>query len=229
VIARGARLSRQAAIRHQAVLEAGAVAGLLAIAAFVWSRDLHTYPNFDEGNYLGSLDALRHGQHLGRDVFLDQPPGWYVLLVAVSYPFGNSVSGVRTGLMVTTLAAIVAAYACGRLLAGPTAGLAAGAVMAVARPLAGFAGLVESEPASAALAAAAVAVAVAAYTRRARPGLAFLSGVLLALSTSVKLPGATAGLPIAALAVLCGSGPLVRRLLPPLAGVAAVVAAFAAA
>ena len=81
------------------------------------TRDLHTYPNFDEGNYLGSMDALRHGQALGRDVFLDQPPGWYLLLVAVSYPFGNSVSGVRTGLIVVTLLAILAAYACGRLAA----------------------------------------------------------------------------------------------------------------
>jgi 4-amino-4-deoxy-L-arabinose transferase-like glycosyltransferase len=229
MIARAAQLSRQAALRHHAVLETATLAGVLAVAAFVWSRDVHTYPNFDEGNYLGSLDALRHGQHLGRDVFLDQPPGWYLLLVAVSYPFGNTVTGVRTGLMVTTLAAVAAAYACGRLLAGPVAGLLAASVMAVARPLAGFAGLVESEPASAALAAVSVALAVAAYTRRSRPGLAFLSGVVLALATAVKLPGATAGLPVAALAILCGSGPLWRRLLPPVAGAAVVVAALAAA
>ena len=203
-----------------------ALALVVAAAAYVYTRDLHTYPNFDEGNYLGSLDALRHGQALGRDVFLDQPPGWYLLLVGVSYPFGNSVSGVRVGLTVVTLVAILAAYACGRLAGGSLAGVAAAAVMAVARPLPGFAGLVESEPASAALAVAAVALAVYAYHRRFRPWAAFAAGVALAASTAVKLPGATAALPIAALAVLCGSGPLLRRLLLPVAGAAAVVAAL---
>jgi 4-amino-4-deoxy-L-arabinose transferase-like glycosyltransferase len=214
------------AVRLPLVAETSALAAIVAVAAYVYTRDLHTYPNFDEGNYLGSLDALRHGQALGRDVFLDQPPGWYLLLIAVSYPFGNSVSGVRTGLMVVTLVAILAAYVCGRLAAGPLAGLAAAAVMAVARPLPGFAGLVESEPASAALAAAAVALAIYAYHRRFRPWAAFAAGVVLAASTAVKLPGATAGLPIAALAILCGSGPLLRRLLLPVAGAAVVCVAL---
>jgi 4-amino-4-deoxy-L-arabinose transferase-like glycosyltransferase len=213
-------------VRLPLVAETGALALVVALAAYVYTRDLHTYPNFDEGNYLGSLDALRHGQALGRDVFLDQPPGWYLLLVAVSYPFGNSVSGVRTGLMAVTLIAILAAYVCGRLAGGPIAGLVAASVMAVARPLPGFAGLVESEPASAALAVAAIALAVYAYHRRFRPWAAFAAGVVLAASTAVKLPGATAALPIAALAALCGSGPLLRRLLLPVAGAAAVVAAL---
>jgi hypothetical protein len=128
--------------------------------------------------------------------------------------------------MVVTLLAIVAAFAVGRLFGGPVAGLVAGATMAVARPVPGFAGLVESEPASAALAAAAVALAAAAYCRRRRPWFAFASGVLLAAATAVKLPGATAGLPVAALALLCGSGSLRQRLLPPLAGAAAVCLAL---
>src|SRR5205085_12302069 len=118
---------------------ASALALSPAAAAYVYPRDLHTYPNFAEGNYLGSLDALRHGQALGKDVFLDQPPGWYLLLVAVSYPFGNSLSGVRVGLAVVTLLAILAAYTCGRLTGGPLAGLVAATVMAVARPLPTFA------------------------------------------------------------------------------------------
>lgn len=224
LVARLPRVPR--AVRLPLAAEAGALALVVALAAYVYTRDLHTYPNFDEGNYLGSLDALRHGQALGRDVFLDQPPGWYLLLVAVSYPFGNSVSGVRIGLMVVTLIAILAAYVCGRLAGGPLVGLVAAAVMTVARPLPGFAGLVESEPASAALAVAAVALAVYAYHRRFRPWAAVAAGVVLAASTAVKLPGATAALPIAALAVLCGSGPLLRRLLLPVAGAAAVCVAL---
>ena len=218
---RGAR-----AVPASLVAELGALALVVAAAAYVWTRDLHSYPNFDEGNYLGSLDALRHGQALGKDVFLDQPPGWYLLLVAVSHPFGNSLTGVRTGLAVVTLAAVVAAYACGRIAGGPLAGVVAAAVMAVARPLPGFAATVESEPASAALAVVAVALAVHAYRGRCRASTAFASGAVLAAATSVKLPGATAALPIAGLAVLCGSGPLLRRLLWPLAGFAAVCAAF---
>ena len=223
-VARLPRVPR--AVRLPLVAETGALALVVALAAYVYTRDLHTYPNFDEGNYLGSLDALRHGQALGRDVFLDQPPGWYLLLVAVSYPFGNSVSGVRTGLMVVTLIAILAAYVCGRLAGGPIAGLVAAGVMAVARPLPGFAGLVESEPASAALAVVAVALAVYAYHRRFRPWAAFAAGVVLAASTAVKLPGATAALPIAALADPLRIGPLLRRLLLPVAGAAAVCVAL---
>jgi 4-amino-4-deoxy-L-arabinose transferase-like glycosyltransferase len=214
------------AVRAPLAAEAGTLALIVAAAAYVYTRDLHTYPNFDEGNYLGSLDALRHGQALGRDVFLDQPPGWYLLLVALSYPFGNSLDGVRVGLAVVTLLAVLAAYVCGRLAGGPLAGLIAAAVMAVARPLPTFAGLVESEPASAALGVVAVTLAIYAYRGRLVSWAAFGAGVALAASTAVKLPGATAGLPIVALAVLCGTGSLVRRLALPVAGGAAVVAAL---
>lgn len=221
-----ARLSRAARLTLTA--EVGALGLIVAAAAYVYTRDLHTYPNFDEGNYLGSLDALRHGQALGKDVFLDQPPGWYLLLVGVSYPFGNSVSGVRVGLTVVTLFAILAAYACGRVAGGPLAGVIAAGVMAVARPLPSFAGLVESEPASAALAVVAVALGVYAYRGRFRPWAAFTAGLALAASTTVKLPGATAALPIAVLAI-SGSGPLLRRLVLPVGGAALVVAALALA
>jgi len=216
-------------LRLPLVAELGGLALVVTAAAYVYTRNLHSYLGYDEGNYLGSLDALRHGQALGRDVFLDQPPGWYLLLVAVSYPFGNSVSGVRTGLVVVSLLAIVAAYACGRLAGGPLSGVVAAAVMGIARPLPGLAGLVESEPASAALAVVAVALAVSAYRARFRPWFAFAAGVALGAATAVKLPGATAALPIAALALLCGSGPVVRRLLPPVAGAGVVCVAIVVA
>ena len=213
-------------LRLPLAAELSGLALIVVAAAYVYTRNLHSYLSYDEGNYLGSLDALRHGQALGRDVFLDQPPGWYLLLVAVSYPFGNSVSGVRTGLVAVSLLAIVAAYASGRLAGGPLAGVTAAAVMSVARPFPGVAGLVESEPASAALAVVAVALAVAAYRARLRPWLAFAAGVALAAATAVKLPGATAGLPIVALALLCRSGRVVQRLLLPIAGAATLCAAL---
>ena len=108
----------------------------------------------------------------------------------------------------------------------PLAGVLAAAVMTVAQPYPGFAGLVESEPASAALAVVAIALAVYAYHGRFRPWSAVAAGVAVAASTAVKLPGATALLPIALLAIFCRSGSLVRRLLLPLVGAASVVAAL---
>ena len=46
-------------------LELGCLALIVVAAAVVYTRSLHTATNYDEGNYLASLDALRHGQHLG--------------------------------------------------------------------------------------------------------------------------------------------------------------------
>jgi 4-amino-4-deoxy-L-arabinose transferase-like glycosyltransferase len=164
---------------------------------------------------------LRHGQKLGSDVFLDQPPGWYLLLQAIAVPFGNTVTGIRLGLLVVALLGIVAAWAAARALGGPAAGLAAAAVLAVAPPYPTLAATVESDPPSTVLALAAIALML--YSRR-RRWLLFTVGVVLGLAVSVKLFAVTAGLPIAVLA-------LRRRRLEdvvwPLAGFAAVVAAFA--
>ena len=51
--------------------------------------------NYDEGVYLASLDALRHGQELGTDVYASQPPGFYVLLQGLSFLPGDGVEGIR--------------------------------------------------------------------------------------------------------------------------------------
>jgi 4-amino-4-deoxy-L-arabinose transferase-like glycosyltransferase len=161
-------------------------------------RSLHSATGYDEGNYLASLDALRHGQHLGSDVFLDQPPGWYLLLQALAVPFGNSVTGMRTGLLVIALLGLVAAWAAARALGGPVAGLAAAAVLAVAPPYPTLAATVESDPPSTVLALAAIAIAL--YAQR-RPRLWALAGAVFALAVSVKLFAVVAALPLAALAL----------------------------
>ena len=49
--------------------EALAVCALLAAEGVLFSRNLHARTTYDEGVYLASLDALRHGQALGSDVF----------------------------------------------------------------------------------------------------------------------------------------------------------------
>ena len=204
-------------------LELGCLAAIVALAAAVYLRSLHTATNYDEGNYLASLDALRHGQTLGRDVFLDQPPGWYLLLQGLAVPFGNSVAGIRTGLMLIALVGLVAAWAAARGLAGPVAGLAAAAVLAVAPPYPTLAASVESDPPATVLALVAIAIAIYAYRGRTRTWLAVAVGVVFALALSVKLFAVVAALPIAVLVLRRRS---VRDAALPLAGFAAVVLAF---
>jgi 4-amino-4-deoxy-L-arabinose transferase-like glycosyltransferase len=179
-------------------LELGCLALIVVAAAVVYTRSLHTATNYDEGNYLASLDALRHGQRLGSDVFLDQPPGWYLLLQAVAVPFGNTVTGVRTGMLAIALLGLVAAWAAGRAIGGPAAGLGAAAVLAIAPPYPTLAATVESDPPATVLALAAIAIAL--YARQ-RPWLWAASGTTLALAMSVKLFAVVAALPIFALIV----------------------------
>jgi 4-amino-4-deoxy-L-arabinose transferase-like glycosyltransferase len=202
-------------------VELGCLALIVAAAAAVYARSLHTATAYDEGNYLASLDALRHGQHLGSDVFLDQPPGWYLLLQGVGATFGNSVTGVRTGMLVIALLGLVAAWAAARALGGPLAGLGAAAVLAIAPPYPTLAASVESDPPSTVLALAAIAIAL--YARR-RPWLWAASGAVFALAVSVKLFAVVAGLPLAALALRHRR---VQEALYLASGFAAVVAAFA--
>jgi 4-amino-4-deoxy-L-arabinose transferase-like glycosyltransferase len=157
-------------------------------------------------------------------VFLDQPPGWYLLLRTLAIPFGNSVTGMRTGLLVVALVGLVAAWAAGRALGGPAAGLGAAALLAVAPPYPTLAATVESDPPATVLALLALAAALYAYREgRSRPALAVASGSLFALALSVKLFAVAVALPIAALA-------LRRRRVAdaawPLAGFGAVLLAF---
>ena len=73
------------AARHTAVRKWFVPVGLLVIVAaqvFLFSRLLETGMNFDEGFYMASLDALRHGQALGTQVFA--PPAAWLLRVSPS-------------------------------------------------------------------------------------------------------------------------------------------------
>lgn len=174
----------------------------------MYATGIHRALNFDEGNYLASLDALRHGQRLGADVFLDQPPGWYVLLQLAGAMFGNTATGVRAALLCIALLGLVAAWACGRAIAGPAAGLAAAALLAIAPPFPALAASVESDPPSTVLALGAVALALWAYRGRTRPALAFAAGLVLALALSVKLFAVVAVPVVGLLALRRGRGAL---------------------
>jgi 4-amino-4-deoxy-L-arabinose transferase-like glycosyltransferase len=226
---RSASLSprRARAWRRERTLDVLIPSALVASAAFVYTHGLHTWANYDDGVYLGSLDALQHGQRLGSAVFASQPPGWYLLLRAVAFVFGDSVTGVRTGLLVVALLGLVGAYACGRTLAGPLGALAAAGGVAIAPAYGGFAATVEADPAAVAFALIALALAAFAYRERTQPHLAACAGAAVAFAVSVKLLAAVAVLPIAGLA-LAADGTLRRRLVPLAAGAAVVVVAFVA-
>ena len=179
------------------LLEALPFAGLLAACGLLFARSLETRANFDEGVYLASLDALRHGQALGTEVDIPQPPGFYVLLQAIGFVFGNSVTGVRAGFLAIALIGLVSAYAIGRALAGRWVGLAAAAVLAIAAPYPSLAAQVEADTASIVLALGSIALLVNARG----PGLVgpAAAGALAGAAVSVKLLAATVAAPIATL------------------------------
>ncbi len=139
--------------------EALGLAGLLAVAALVYSRGVDAAANYDEGVYLASLDALRHGQELGTDVYASQPPGFYVLLQGLSLLPGDGVEGIRVAFVLVALLGLVAAYAIGRKLAGVWGAFGAAALLALTAPWPVQAARVQADTASVALSLCAIAVA----------------------------------------------------------------------
>jgi 4-amino-4-deoxy-L-arabinose transferase-like glycosyltransferase len=209
-----------AVARHRsALLEAAALCVILAIAGWIFAIPLHNATNYDEGNYLAALTDLRHGFVLGKDVYPDQPPGWYLLLQLFAWLFGNSVTGIRTGMLIVSLIGVVAVWAAARRL-GPLAALGAAAVLVVTPPYAAQATQIEADTPAAVLALIALALAAWAYREHTSTVLAILAGAALASAVSVKLSAATAAVPFLAI-VLIGRG----RYAWPLVGAALVLVA----
>jgi len=200
-----------------------ALAGLLALAGFVYVRGVEAAANYDEGVYLASLDALRHEQELGTDVYASQPPGFYVLLQALSFLPGDGVEGIRVAFVLAALVGLIAAYAIGRRLAGIWGALGAAAFLAVTAPYPVQATRVQADTASVALALA--AVAVACYAGRCSWRWA-ATGVLAGAAIAVKLLALPVLAPLAVLLVARRSWRLAAACA---AGAAAVWAVLAGA
>lgn len=200
-------------------IEALGLALLLGVAVWIFLIPFHNATNYDEGNYLAALTDLRHGFALGKDVYADQPPGWYSLLRFFAWIFGNSLTGIRTGLLVVSVLGVAAAWACARPF-GPLPAFGAGALLVVAPPYPAQATQVEADTAAAVLALGALAFAAWAYRGKGSAALAIAAGALIACAVSVKFSAATAVLPLAALALFR------RRLIPwSLLGVSLVAVA----
>jgi hypothetical protein len=115
--------------------EAGLLAAILVAQAILFARPLHSQTNYDEGVYLAALDALRHGQALGSQVFAAQFPGFYDLLRGLSYLTGVGVAPVRAGLLAVTLAGTFGSWLVGRRFGGREGGLLTAAFLTIAPPL----------------------------------------------------------------------------------------------
>ena len=108
---------------------------IVAAQAVLFARPIHSATNYDEAVYLAAVDALRHGQALGTQVFAAQFPGFYDLLRGLSFLGGLTVTGMRAGLLAVVLAGTVGGFLVGRRYGGAAGGLLTAAFLTVAPPL----------------------------------------------------------------------------------------------
>ena len=164
---------------------------VLALQVLLLGRLLHNGTNFDEGVYLAAVDALRHGQQLGTDVFAAQFPGFYDLLRVAAAAAGASITGIRAVLIGVFCLGTVGAWLIGRRFGGtPGAALTAG-LFVVAPPLDLFGSQVIADTPALALTVLAVGLATVGG-----PVAAVGAGIAFALGLSVKLTAVTAVPPL---------------------------------
>jgi hypothetical protein len=165
-----------------------AVLGAILVAQwFLLTRPVHSAVNYDEAVYLAALDALRHGQALGSEVFAAQFPGFYDLLRGLSYVTGIGVAAVRYGLVVVMLLGTVGGWLVGRRFGGPIGGLLVAAFLAIAPPLDLYGYQVIADTPALALTVLALGLATLGG-----PAAAIAAGAVFAAALSVKLTAITA-------------------------------------
>jgi hypothetical protein len=180
--------STLAPMRRARTAEIALLALILVAQALLFGRLLHSATNYDEGVYLAAVDALRHGQQLGSDVFAAQFPGFYDLLRGLSYATGLSVAGMRAGVLVVTLLGTIGGWLVGRRYGGPTGGILVASLLVIAPPLDLFGAQVIADPPALALTVLSLGLATIAG-----PAAAVGAGVIFGVALSVKLTALTAG------------------------------------
>jgi 4-amino-4-deoxy-L-arabinose transferase-like glycosyltransferase len=206
------------------MLELGLLASALALQGVLFAGGLDTPADYDEGVYLAAVDALRHGQELGSEIFTAQPPGFYALLTAGDALLVDSLDGVRTWIIALALAGSLAAFLLGRAIGGPAAGLGAALLLGVAPPYPTFAGRISADLPAFVLGLFALVCIVYAPGRRRQLPLWALAGALFAAAVSVKLSALTLLAPLAGFALLRAAGR--REVVAGVVGAAAVAAGF---
>ena len=210
---------------HPRLVEAAAVAALLAAEGVLFARNLDTASSSDEGVYLASLDALRHGERLGSEVFASQPPAFYLVLRVIGLFADHSLEAARIGFLLFALLVCAGAYALGRALGGIAAGLAAAGLIAILPPFASEAMRVDADVPAVSITLVALALVAWATHRDAPRWLAVLGGAVLVVAILVKLDAVIAIVPFAALLV-SADGPRRRLAAYAAAGGVVVAAAF---
>jgi hypothetical protein len=208
------------------ISEGAGLTGVLLLAALLFSRGFDVGPNYDEGVYLASDDALDRGERLGEDVFSSQPPGFYLLLRFATALSGDSVDASRTLFLVVAIGGVAGAWALGRALTGAAGGLLAAAALLAAPAYGTESFRVASD--SPAVAIALIGLGLLAWSLRwSSPALAVCAGSAIAASVSVKLFAVTALVP--AVGLLVAFRPARRVIVGFLLGGAAVTLAFVVA
>ncbi len=177
----------------------------LAIALVLLSAALYLWPvagfsdDTDEGVYWQSLRAMAAGHPLFSSVFSSQAPLFLPSLYPFYVLFGQTIAAARIGVVIYSLAGIIALYWLGSMIGGKWAGLIAAALLATDFHYALQARTLQADAPAVAIQILAVGVAVAASRRfgRWRLALAALAGVLAALATLIKLVEIVALVPIA--------------------------------
>ena len=182
------------------VFELAAVAAAIGAQLALFTRAIESGTSYDEGTYLASLDDLRAGQDLGTEVFAAQPPGFYLGLRLAALAFGNSVEGVRVGVLIAFVVGAVGVYLLARSLSGRLGGLLAVALVGVAPPVPLFAVRVLADLPSLGVMFLGLGVgSLAPVDRRWRTATAFAAGGLLAVAMFVKPTAAVGIVPLAIL------------------------------
>jgi hypothetical protein len=201
---------------RRGAVEAGLLGAVVVAQAALFARPLDSATNYDEDVYLAALDALRHGQALGSQVFAAQFPGFYDLLRGLSYLTGMGVENARAGLLTVTLAGTIGGWLVGRRFGGPTGGLLVAAFLAIAPPLDLFGFQVIADTPALALTVLSLGIATLPGT-----AAAVAAGCLFGAALSVKLTVLTATPAMIWL--------LRPRIVPALAGFAGVLVLLAVA
>jgi len=161
------------------------------MAAFTASRvAIHAIPSereYDEGVYLLSARSLLAGNELFTSVFSSQTPAFLETLAFAMRIGGDSLETGRLTILGFSLVALAAIGFLARRIAGPWAGVAAVAAMALSATFVDLAHVVEAE--TPAMAVALLALCAALQSRRLdwHRGWLLGSGALLALGALFKL------------------------------------------
>jgi 4-amino-4-deoxy-L-arabinose transferase-like glycosyltransferase len=164
---------------------------VLRLPAFSSSRHLV----FDDGTYGVSVLDMRHGLAPYRGVFSAQGPLHFPLLYAGDLLGFRTLDGPRVMPLLAGVLATLASWAVARRIAGSTAGLIAGALVATSGSMIWTTGQVTGDGIASAIAVTAVWTACA-YRDDPRLGRALLTGVVMGAALAVKPLVATAALPV---------------------------------